>query len=314
MKIKAALFFALSALIAGNQASYAQTSPKKPKAQAQKEVPSPPAAEQAKPETPPPPPVFAPVFWKEDISPLEYLRNDPPKVFDWLEAQIKSVPGKPDQFSTSEERQQYEVALTERMKSLGQLAFVSNCQKKYDANRQAFEIKAPAFAIKDILLKEPNPEALKLRKFIVGRANAKKDTYTAQNAYGATTEVIRDVSDDYVLAYPAGSYSEPSSIAIPGSSVTSTALPYRYNFIFYSTSLAMQPAEAREKEKEISCLSVITLEAPYIFKFKEREAPTRDLPFDRTSNGFAFYGKLDHLWVVNKSTGEIYSKHARSGL
>ena len=298
---------AASTILFGFQIVYAQTGTKKTKVQQTV------AAEQPKPEPPPPAP-FAPVFWKDDVSPVEFLRNDPPKVFEWLEAQIKAVPGKTDQFSTREERQQYEAALTEKMKAIGPFAFVSNCQKKYDADRQVFEIKAPAFAIKDFMLKEPNPEALKLRKLMVGRTNIKKDTYSGQNAYGATTEIIRDVSDDYVIAYPSGAYSEPSSIVTSGSSVTSVSLPYRYNFVYYSTSLSVPPAEAREKDKEISCLAVFSIEPPYIFRFKERDTPTRDLPFDRTSNGFAFYGKLDHLWVVNKATGEVYSKHSRAGL
>lgn len=304
------LFVAASAILFGIQIGYAQTITKKTKSQQKATTPTT-SAEQPKPEPPSP---FAPVFWKEDISPTEFLRNDPPKVFEWLEAQIKAVHGKTDQFSTQEERQQYEAALAEKMKNIGPLAFVSNCQKKYDADRQVFEIKAPAFAIKDIMLKEPNPEALKLRKLLVGRTNVKKDTYTGQNAYGATTEIIRDVSDDYVIAYPSGAYSEPSSIVTSGNSMTSVSLPYRYNFVYYSTSLSMPPAEAREKDKEISCVAVVSIEPPYIFRFKERDTPTRVLPFDRTSNGFAFYGKFDHLWIVNKATGEVYSKHSRTGL
>ena len=308
MKLKYPFVAALGILF-GIQIGYAQTGPKKEKAP-QKVSPPAIAVEQAKPEPPP----FAPVFWKEDISPVEFLRNDPSKVFEWLETQIKTVPGKIDQFSTREERQQYETALTEKMKAIGQIAFVSNCLKKYDPDRQIFEIKAPAFAIKDTMLKEPNPELLKLRKLMVGRANVKRDTYTGQNAYGATTEIIRDVADDYVIAYPSGANSEPSSIVTSGSSASTVSLPYRYNFIQYSTSLSMPPAEAREKDKEISCVAVDSIEPPYIFRFKERDTPTRDSPFDRTSNGFAFFGKLDHLWIVNKATGAVYSKHSRSGL
>lgn len=303
------LLVAASTILFGIQIGYAQTGAKQTKAP-QKVAPPANSVEQAKPEPPP----FAPVFWKDDISPIEFLRNDPPKVFEWLDTQIKTVPGKVDQFSTREERQQYEAALTEKMKAIGPFAFVSNCQTKYDPDRQIFVIKAAAFAIKDIMLKEPNPEALKLRKLMVGRTNFKKDTYSSQNAYGATTEISRDVSDDYVIAYPSGAYSEPSSIVTSGGSVTSVSIPYRYNFIYYTTSLSMPPAEARDKDKEISCLAVVSIEPPYIFRFKERNAPTRDLPFDITSNGFAFYGKLDHLWIVNKATGEVYSKHSRAGL
>lgn len=309
------LFVAATTVLLGIQTGYTQTdakTPKAPKAQQKAAVLPPAAVEQSKPEPPPPPP-FEPVFWKEGISPVEFLRNNPPKVYEWIETQIKAMPGKPDQFSTREERQRYETELAEKMKTVGPLAFMTGCEKKYDADYHVFEIKSPAFAIKDFMLKEPNPEVLKLRKFMVGRANVKRDSYTGHNAYGATAEVVREVSDDYFLSYPSGSDSEPSSIVKRGST-DSTKLPYRYDFIYYTTSVSMIPTVAREKEKEIACLAVVSLEPPYLFKFEERETPTRSLPYDKTSNGFAFYGKLDHLWIVNRETGEVYSKHSRAGL
>jgi hypothetical protein len=256
---------------------------------------------------------FTPAFWQEDRSPAEYLRNDPARVYTWVEAQIKSVPGKPDQFSTREERQQYEAVVAEKMKAVGPLALVVNCKAVYDADRQTFQIRASAFPIKDLSLKEPNPEKMWLRRLMMGRTNIKRDVYTGQNAYGATAEINREVSDDYVIAYPSGEYSEPSSIVTAGNP-SASALPYLYNYVQYSTSVSMPPGEARDKHKDISCLAVVSLEPPYIFRFQERTAPTRDLPFDMTSNGFALYGKLDRLWFVNKATGDVYSKHSRSGL
>ena len=312
------LFVAATTVLLGIQIGYAQTdakTPKAPKAQQKTAVLPPAAVEQSKPEPPPPPPPpFEPVFWKEGISPVEFLRNNPPKVYEWIETQIKATPGKPDQFSTREERQRYETELAERMKTVGPLAFMTGCEKKYDADYHVFEIKSHAFAINDFMLKNPDPEALKLRKFMVGRANVKRDSYTGHNAYGATAEVVREVSDDYFLSYPSGSDSEPSSIVKRDPISLSTQLRYRYDVIYYATSVPMIPAVAREKEREISCLAVVSLEPPYLFKFEERDTPTRSLPYDKTSNGFAFYGKLDHLWIVNRETGEVYSKHSRGGL
>lgn len=308
---KCVLVALISAMLFGSSVAYAQTNAKKGKAQQTNQVAPVTQAEAANsaplPQAPAP---FAPVFWRENVSPTEYLRNEPPKVFEWIETLIKSGPGKVDQFSTREERQQYESALPEKMKSVGPLAFVARCAKKYDPERQVFEIKHPATAFKDLRLKNPHPEALNLRRLLVATANVKKDTYKAQNAYGATTEVIRSVSDDYVLAYPSGSSTEPGSIVIPGSTTTI----YKYTFVYYSVTVPMPSAEAREKDKDIACLYVLTLEPPYIFKFEEREIPTRDWAFDSTTNGFAFYGKLDRLWVINKSNGEVLSKNSRSGL
>lgn len=298
------LFVAATTVLFGIQTGYAQTDAKVPKAQQK------PAAAQPKSKRAP----FEPVLWKEGISPAEFLRNSPPKVFEWLEAQIKAVPGKPDQFSTREEREGYEKSLAEKMRMLGPIAFVLDCEKKYSADSQAFEVQASGHAINDFMLKDPNPQALKLRKMILERVNIKRDSYTGNNAYGASTAVRRQVLDEYVLAYPAGSDSEPISIVKSGHTPRSTPIPYSYDFVHYISSVPMLPVEAREKEKGIACLAAISLEPPFLFKFNERDMPTRSWPYERITTGFAFYGKLDHLWTVNRETGEVYSKHSRAGL
>ena len=262
-----------------------------------------------KQETPVSPPPFAPVFFEPSVSFTSYLPNNPKKVFEWVEAQISAVSGKPDQYSTSEERRKYESALTERMKPIGAIPFIGECQKKYDADRQTFEVKTPLFSIKDMSLKAPNPEALNLRRLSISRENVKQDSYTAQNAYGAGIEVSRTSSDDYVLAFPAGSTSEPSSILVQGS--TSAVNLYRYTFHFLTFTVKMPPAEAREKDKQIACMYVFSLDAPYTFKFKERETPTRSLPFETINNGFALFGKLDQVAVINKVSGDLYEQSAR---
>jgi len=259
-----------------------------------------------------PPAPFAPRYFDQSESTITYLSNDPQKVYAWIEAQVSSVPGKPDQFSTTEERQQYEAALTEKMKAIQPIPIIGSCQKKYDADRQAFEVKVLLSSIKDYSLTSPNPEALNLRRVTLARANLQQDKYTAQNAYGANTEVSRTISDEYVIAFPAGTYNEPASVLVSGNSATSIRLPYRYVFNYLLLSAKMPPAEARENDKQITCMYVISLEQPYIFKFKERETPTREIPFDTTTNGSAIFGRLDQISVINKTTGQVYEQASRS--
>ena len=291
----------------------AQTPAKKsqPKPLATKPIESAPPLP-AKPPSPSVPLPFSPVYFNPGESPVAYLVNDPQKVYAWIEAQTSSIPGKPDQYSTTEERHRYEVAITERMKTIQPIPLVGACQKKYDPDRQSFEVKVLLSSIKDYSLKSPNPEALNLRRLTLAQANVQRDTYTAQNAYGATTEISRTISDDYVLAFPAGASNEPSSVLTSGNTSSSTRLPYRYIFNFLSLSAKLPPAEARDTDKQIACMYIFSLEPPYTFKFKEREAPTRDLPFERTANGFALFGRLDQVAVINKVSGEVYDQAARS--
>lgn len=247
------------------------------------------------------------------MSPSAYRANEPRKLWAWVESKLATVPGKPDQFSTPDERQKYDAAVADAMRGIGPVAVLGPCQKKYDIDRQAFEVKVFLSSIKDYSLKSPNPEALRLRRVTLGRSNSKTDTYTAQNAYGATSEVSRTVSDDYVLTFPAGEAYEPTSILVPGTSAAMAGrTPYWYTFNYLMLNAKLAPAEARESEKQITCLYVFSLEAPYVFKFKERETPTRDMPFDQTTNGYALFGRLDRVAVVNRETGVVYDQSSRS--
>ncbi|WP_426148276.1 hypothetical protein [Polaromonas sp. DSR2-3-2] len=254
---------------------------------------------------------FAPISFSTSLPITAYLENDPEKVFSWVQGQIAALPRKIDQFSTSEERQQFEIAISERMKSIGQLAFISPCQKKYDPDQQEFNVKVILLSVKDSTLKTPNPEALNLRQMTLAISNLKMDTYTGQNAYGASTEISRTVSDNYVLTFPAGASYEPTSILMP-SRKSSTRLPYQYTSNFLNFIVKMPSSQAREQEKQMACMSVFSLESPYFFKFKERTIPSRDMPFDATTTGYALFGRLDQIAVVNKFTGEIYDQAARS--
>ena len=255
---------------------------------------------------------FAPIHFNSNESLLVYLANEPRKVYAWVEAQIAGVPGKPDQFTTTEERQKYDLALNEKMKAIQPIPIIGACQKKYDPDRQSFEVKVLLSSIEDLSLKSPNPEAMNLRRLSLTQTNIQRDTYSAQNGYGANVEVSRTISDDYVLAFPGGPQSEPASVLSTGNTTSSSIrLPYRYSFNFLVLSAKLPPSEARESEKQIVCMYIFSLEQPYIFKFRERESPTRDSPFEQTTNGFALFGRLDQVAVINKVSGQIYDQAAR---
>lgn len=269
------------------------------------------AAPSSPPVAPPPPHPFSPAAYKEGAPLTDYMVNDPQKVYEWLQGQKTNLPGKPDQYSTSEERQKYESAVKERMETIGQLPIPSLCVKKYDGDTQTFDVKTLLSGIDDIMLSNPNPEALRLRKMTMSRANQAQDTYKSQNGYGASVEVSKATHDEYAFSFPAGQ--EPPGVIVLSGKPSSLTGRYAYSYTFNHLILPvkMEPARARDSDKQIACLSVVTLTAPYVFKFTERSTPTRDLPFERRVNGFSMLGRLDKFIVFNKSSGEIYAQASR---
>lgn len=268
--------------------------------------------ESEKPVTQPPPPQFAPVSWRAETPFGAYKANAAPLVFDWIAKQIASIPGKPDQFSTSEEKKAYATSLEARIKSIEQLAMVTPCSKKYNADAQTYELKIGAFAIDDPSLKDPNPETFRLRKVTLGIGEIKKDTYAGQNAYGASTEILRTVGESYAIAFTADANRDPGSVW-EQANVSVRPLPYKLNYGWYTLKFAMPPAEAREQDKNITCLSVFSVTMPGLFKFTERSRPTRDLPFDSTINFQTVAGTLDMVAAINSETGQTYVKAVRAG-
>lgn len=256
------------------------------------------------------PQAFAPVFYDPAASALQYAQNDPKKVYDWVVEQQASIPGKPDKFSSPEERSAYDAALATRMGSIGAIPMIGRCLVKYDAALETYEVKGHAGSIKgSIDGSTMRPEPLNLRQVFLARTNEKVDSYEASNAYGATTKVFRKTSDNYVVVLQSGAGNEPSSAIERGNSPGYTG--YLYSFYFYKQSVKMPRDMARASEKDIGCLYVASLAAPWVVTYKEQKYPTRSEPFDETDKYFGLFGKLDMVAVINKASGEIYSKVER---
>lgn len=121
-------FIVAALTIAVATCAYAQTPAKKsqPKSSATKpiEYSPPPLAEQ---KAPPPPPPFSPIYFNPSESVVAYLANEPQKVYAWIEAQSSNIPGKPDQYTTTEERQKYEVTLAEKMRAIQPIPIIGAC-------------------------------------------------------------------------------------------------------------------------------------------------------------------------------------------
>lgn len=251
-------------------------------------------------------PPFQPVFFEPSEPVTRYLVNEPSKVFNWIENKIKEVPGRPDQYSSLEERQKYESAVIENFSELKSIPIIGKCINSYNARKQGFEIIAKLAPVNDVYLSKPNPRNLNLRSFTLTKNNLQRDTYKAQNAYGAAIEVSREISDDYVISFPAGKTNEPSTALVPDTKGTYSE---SYNSLILNFNL--EGTLARNIEKKIACMFIISLDAPYYFKYKEKSAPTRDYPYDITKNANAIFGRLDQFVIINIETGELYDQAAR---
>ncbi len=257
------------------------------------------------------PKAFAPVFFDPAVPVLQYASNDPKKVYDWVVDQMASTPGKPDKFSSPEERSAYDAALAARMGGIGPIPFIGRCLTKYDPALEVYEAKGHAGSIKaSIDGFSMKPEAMNLRRVFLARMNDKVDSYEAGNAYGAVTKVFRKSSDTYAVVLQSGPGNEPSSSIEQGNSPGYGG--YLYSFYYYKQTFKMPRDQARSVDKDIGCLYVASLAAPWVVTYKEQRYPTRSEPFDETESYFGFYGKLDMIAVINKASGEMYSKVERT--
>lgn len=312
--MKNATIWLAAALLATSATAQTKKSPAKPTV-TQEQATQPAAAAVA---PPPPPPPFEPVTWAADKPATAYVSNEIAKVYAWLEGKIAAVPGKPDKFSTPDEVATYGKAVSAAVGSIGSLAVVAPCSKEYKPELQEFEIKVGLPPIKDYSLRSPDPEVEKLRKIVVGTRVTEKSTYTGQNAYGASTEVFKEVRDEFVLSFADGSATSPADAIRPvgglSSSYYASRLPYHETLNILTMSVKMPSAEARAADGAMACLYVVSPVAPFAFKYRERTLPNRNSPFDRTANGFAILGKLDRVAVINTNTGQVYKEVVRWGL
>lgn len=255
--------------------------------------------------------LFTPRFFEATAPLTAYKSNEPLKVYEWLAKYITETPGKPDQFSTSGEKSAYETALAERLKNVGQIPVYGKCQKKYDGDLQRYEIKASAHSIKNYFnIKEVDAKAQNVKFISLAIENLKRDSYTGQNAYGAETQISRTTADIYAISFPLSK--APASVIVDGSTrLTNIPLPYDIDFKYLQFHFAMPSIDARANDKDIACLFIFSVAQPYILKFSERTAPTRDLPFEDNFTYYAIYGSLDQVAVINKATGAIYEQVAR---
>jgi hypothetical protein len=184
-------------------------------------------------------PAFVPAFFKPDQPMSAYAGNDIDKTWAWIQAQLDAIPNKPDQFSTSAERQAYADAVNAKVAGFGQLVLPANCQTKYDADAAQWNIKRPIFKVDEFDLPTER-RSTTVRQVILGLKNVQRDTYAAQNAYGATINVSRTRADQYVVQFTYDWQNAPVSAAR-----VSSGGGTRYEVVSVESAIPMEPAKCR---------------------------------------------------------------------
>ncbi len=233
-------------------------------------------------------------------------------MFEWLQRQIDSVPGKPDASSGPGAKELYDRALSARLSGIGKIALMTRCLTMYDPQKELLVTRATLHPLKESYGTELDPEGLKLRMLTVSVHNMKGENYVAKIADGLPVEIGRATSDHYVVVFP-GASSGLASITSKG--VTSTGVDsYRSNLHYLTMESRMRAKVAQDNAGNYACAFVVSFEAPYTIKFRQTISPTRNSPFEVNSNVFAMYGRLHQMTVFNRLTGQIYDQVPRLNL
>jgi hypothetical protein len=251
--------------------------------------------------TPSPATVFTPVFWSPSTPLMNFSTNKPDRVFEWINAQIATSTKKIDQFSTPEEKREYTTTINALTLRFEEIPIIYQCDKEYNAEKQQFLITKE---IRTFTSTDPDAKKLTLRIFDLGfETNVTIDRYVGQNAYGATAEISRSVSDQYAFILEGNAFRGLTSIRTE----KDLKSPFPDSLKFYS-ALPMAPAVARQENGNIMCLITVKLTPPFTLKYTENRIPTRTMPFETTINGKGIVGTLTRFLIFNKITGMAYAQ------
>ena len=239
----------------------------------------------------------------------EYIVNDPEKLFSAVDNIADSAQNKPDQFSTKAERDQFIGNVTNTLSHLGQIPLVADCRPIYDADGQRFHLtiqlsptqvawKRPQIGFPGYVL-----------RVVLHRDVRTRDTYVAQNAFGAAIEVERVDITEISIAFPYTRNHFPASATASSTSYNPTRGPADAALEFI---VPMKAADARMAAPDLACLFIVSLEYPYTFRYSETISPTRESPMHFRVDGSALFGRLDQVVLFNKRTSDIYDQAARA--
>ncbi|RSZ60882.1 hypothetical protein EJB06_01720 [Massilia atriviolacea] len=241
---------------------------------------------------------------------MAYEKNTPELVYRWLEEKRNAVPGKIDEFSSTADRAAHALAVNDALAGVAPIAFPLPCYASYDGDKKMFRVERSAPPFKDVLMKAPAADKLNMRKLSDARRFISREE-TRLSSSGTLVGQNKSVYYEFVLGIPAGPANEPAAAVVNPDYKVWT---YTQNSALYVSYVSMPAEQAREQHKQIACLAVLSVQAPYVFTYTEGES-SDSFPKRYTDIlGFGVFGKLDRWAVVNKASGETYVEDVRTGL
>lgn len=254
--------------------------------------------------------VAVPFQWAPDVPIAKFSRQPPEEVFRWVRQRMAEVAGPLDEFTPSVERAAAMVKVAEAFSGNTRFAFQVPCVKKYDADSQRFNVTLYGMPVTGRTSGGVNPQTMNLRILLMQRNVISKDTYTGTNAFGVTTEVLREVADEFAIGFPLQFDGYPQGVA--QQTTWPQHIPYRLQSVALTQRVDMPGGLARQVHKELACLVVARLTEPWLSTVDEREMPTRDQPYDRTTKMHVIHAHWERWIVFNRATGERYAE-AKAG-
>lgn len=221
---------------------------------------------------------------------------------------INEQSGKPDQFSTTTEHQEFAARVAASLEPLNPLEMVLPCKTKYTPDLQRFEITKDLPSIRGQAAQLPDIASLNVRTLMIGVLNQKDSRYAASNGYGAEVTVSKSTGDFFYLASSVKGRSLPGSALVQkdlGPAAGQFRLLDEYRLQLYVT---MPPETARTVAQELQCRVTFRLKQPFLLQADEHFWPTRNSPFETIVKGYALFGSVERFAVVNAKTGQVYAE------
>lgn len=225
--------------------------------------------------------------------PLNYYGNDPNLIWWTIEKRQKAaVKG---EFETSEDFEKKIIKL-KRIPVIGKIsseslfAFqVGKSEIKYFADTSEIKVNIEFRNISETSWCGSNkvikPDYNNAKEMTL---TSKKtiSAYTAQNSYGATTEVSRYSYDDYAAVF--NNYNE---------------FPFGKSIIIKAS-----PDEAKKIKDQVRVLLIANIDEDLICQGSRTHQATMDSPSEFKFLSHYIYVNLKEIWIYNQVSGQIYSK------
>lgn len=228
------------------------------------------------------------------ITPFELDQPSLPKVFKGnrcrtLTTKLATAGSPKGEFETSA-KYESRIAVLQKMKLVGavlvdsRVAFVdeiSSDKVTFDADRGMLSIQYSSPSILNLTTPEIKTG------FISDTLRIASKVYVGSNAYGKAANIKQTTSDSCAIGFQ-------------------NALPSFTEDRIIQKELLIE--EAKSAKGNMAVLYIGILAPPFSVEYQHYMKPTMDFPYEFISTGRMLLMTVEHVWVFNKKTGQIYEK------